>query len=1158
MSRFHWSLLWLAFLTAFNVSGQVTQIEAPTHYQDAPTWAQMMYSGGAPEQVKTAYEQWYKTAPFEKNNHTQYYKRYMRNYMLTGDPSGATPYAGNERKTTHQNRSGNQWQEAGPWHYDPEVAMFFEVQSPGAFHAYCVEQAPSNPEVVWTGTATAGAWKSTDKGMHWALMTHDLPITSVYSIIIDPTDENIVYIGEESGGIWKTTDGGESWSLSGDAAFNGQNHWVRDLRIAPDNHMVVLVASNQGFYRSIDGGESYALISQGNHMEIEFHPTEPQRVYTVSRTGGFTQFKRSIDGGMTFSSDTPGWPIPPIGGENQRTEIAVSAANPDRVYALAAGSANGGNGLFGIYLSEDAGETFNFQCCGNGPAGQWSTTNPNILGWSDDGTQDGGQYYYDLALGASPDIEGRLFGAGIIIWRSENAGVTWDMNAHWVTWVGEHTQDRYVHADVHDIKFFQNEQGVDMWVACDGGVYYSADQGDHIEPRMYGIHGTDFWGWQAGWLNGETMVGGTYHNGTLIKNGDLYHWGANDALSGGWLGELGGDNFRGFVNPGQGDIGYHDGGSFQFSNDRFTRITSRPFDNSKLPNTGYWFGEYGNLEWDPRCYNCTYSPVNGELWHTRDGGTQWQLINNFGNGDLISVKVAPRDPNRIFVSQRQNIGWRIWRSNDAGETWTNITIPSAVNGGNSSRPIYLEVDALNPNRLWAILIGSHNGNKVFESVNAGETWTNITTPTIGSEHVTSIVHQRGTEGGLYIGTTQRVFYKDDLMNDWDAYDNGLPAIAPATFMQTNYCLEKVRFAGSRGVYECDFHSPSAVIAGFMADRLEINAGTDCFPEPIHFVATPVATCQDVVYSWEFPGGEVVNTQLHEAWVSYDTPGNYDVTLTVSTDSGTDTFTWENMIQVVSETIAYPLTEDFNEGFPGEGWRIEGSGFGGNWEHGTVPGNAQERTAQFPNYWVDTNGEEDWLILPGMDFTNVTEATFSFDLAHRQFENYIDGLEVRARSSATEEWVTVYSKFGQELSVDGCYMWFWYDEGGEIVWRNETVDLSAFAGSACVTLAFVNIGGYGNHIWVDNVNLSSNLNTAVTDAPIEPKMHVWPNPSTGIFNVIFPAQWQGVNYQIYDLTGRMVAEDRIDGLASINLASESVGIYLLSVPGKKPIKLIRGQ
>ena len=210
-----------------------------------------------------------------------------------------------------------------------------------------------------------------------------------------------------------------------------------------------------------------------------------------------------------------------------------------------------------------------------------------------------------------------------------------------------------------------------MWVASDGGVFYSADQGDNIEPRMYGLHGTDFWGWQSGWRASNVMVGGTYHNGTLIRNDELYHWGAESDTAGGWLAELAGDNFRGLVNPAYGTRGYHDNGAFNYSDDRFTRISGAAFDNSKNANTSYWYGEYGNFAWDPTNYNKFYSPVGSELWVTENGGAGFELVNDFGGEKIISVKVSPLDPNRIYVSHKHSeSSWRItllWQRRDMGK-----------------------------------------------------------------------------------------------------------------------------------------------------------------------------------------------------------------------------------------------------------------------------------------------------------------------------------------------------------------------------------------------------------------------------------------------------------------------------------------------------------
>ena len=71
---------------------------------------------------------------------------------------------------------------------------------------------------------------------------------------------------------------------------------------------------------------------------------------------------------------------------------------PNRIVALATGVANGGSGLYGIYISEDSGSNWTFKCCGPQPAGPPSSTNMNLMAWSDEGTDDGGQYYYDLGL----------------------------------------------------------------------------------------------------------------------------------------------------------------------------------------------------------------------------------------------------------------------------------------------------------------------------------------------------------------------------------------------------------------------------------------------------------------------------------------------------------------------------------------------------------------------------------------------------------------------------------------------------------------------------------------------------------------------------------------------------------------------------------------
>nr|MBC8150598.1 T9SS type A sorting domain-containing protein [Bacteroidota bacterium] len=1036
-----------------------------------------------------------------------------------------------------------------------------QVQSPGACHVYTVEQSYSNPDVIYCGTATAGMYRSNDKGMTWTLITRDLPVTGVYSIAISETDEDVVFLGSGNGHLYRSDDGGENWTLCGDEAYTNTQRWYRTLMITEEG---IFAATDNGLWFSNDMGETMQQISQGEFMELEQHPTAENIIYTVKLQGGGTRFMRSLDGGMNFEYVGDGWPETPSGNEQKRTEIAVSEAEPDAVFALASGDTPEGGGLYGYYVSHDAGSTFEMACCGDTPGGPWiAEENPNILGWGEDGSSDGGQYYYDLALGASPTDASKQFAAGICVWRTETGGEDWDLNAHWVTWAGEYTADRYTHADVHDVKFFKQEDGtVDMWVASDGGLYYSSDEGDNIEPRMYGLHGTDFWGWQAGWRAKDVMVGGTYHNGTLIRNGDLYHYGAPlegaaSDTSGGWLAELAGDNYRGFVNPGDPTVGYSDNGAFGYTEDRFERISGLAFDDSKVPNASYWFGEVGNFEWDPTCYNRFYSPVGSELWRTDNGGVTWELVHDFLGDKIISVKIPPTSPNTIYVSHKYNGGnWRIHKSIDFGVTWENITITNAESDYNGDRAIYLDTDGTNPDRLYAILLGTQDGYQVFESQDAGDTWQNLTTATLNDEHVISIAHQRGTEGGLYLGTTRAVYYRDDSMTDWELFNAGLPVITPATFLQPDYCGGTIRTAGSRSVHESPFYSPSSVQAGFMADRTEINLATPCNTPPVHFSDVSVVRCEGAEYVWSFEGGEPVTAIGPDAYVNYIEVGEFDVTLTVTdVDGVSGSITWTDLVSVTSNEVASGegFAEDFDgEDFPPAHWRMETPGHA--WEHAYDLLDATNGVAQFPNYWVETNGAHDKLITPGFNPTQIEN--LSFDYAHAQYAAYEDGLQVVARLAGETDWTVLWERYGADLSVEDCYTWFWYDTEGEVSWETVTLDVPSHwdtSGAVCAEIAFVNVGGYGNHTWIDNVMVGSPVGVDIVNSHLDEIM-IYPNPTTGLFTVKIHNS-DATNFYIFDSLGKLVEFGEVNLEVQLDLSGLSEGLYHLAIPGYSSKRII---
>ena len=124
-----------------------------------------------------------------------------------------------------------------------------------------------------------------------------------------------------------------------------------------------------------------------------------------------------------------------------------------------------------------------------------------------------------------------------------------------------------------------------------------------------------------------------------------------------------------------------------------------------------------------------FGSTGGGVWKTDDAGNSWENISDgqIEAGSIGAIAVAPSDANVIYVGTgsacpRGNIsqGVGMYKSTDGGKKWTHIGLPKAGLIGK------IEVHPQNPDLLYVAVLGQIFGpNKergVYRSKNGGQDW----------------------------------------------------------------------------------------------------------------------------------------------------------------------------------------------------------------------------------------------------------------------------------------------------------------------------------------------------------------------------------------------------------------------------------------------------
>ena len=161
--------------------------------------------------------------------------------------------------------SGNNGQPSG------ELRLIALERAGGTEYKVCVPPIPRGSNWVQIGpTALPGggtistyySWyrKFSSEKVYSALATG-----RVTTIVVDPTDPKIIYLGTAQGGVWKTKDGGRNWIAKSDYEISLS---IGALAIDPKNPLVLYAGTGEGNFsqdsyygngilKTTDGGETW-------------------------------------------------------------------------------------------------------------------------------------------------------------------------------------------------------------------------------------------------------------------------------------------------------------------------------------------------------------------------------------------------------------------------------------------------------------------------------------------------------------------------------------------------------------------------------------------------------------------------------------------------------------------------------------------------------------------------------------------------------------------------------------------------------------------------------------------------------------------------------------------------------------------------------------
>jgi photosystem II stability/assembly factor-like uncharacterized protein len=653
---------------------------------------------------------------------------------------------------------------------------------------------PTQPLTFYMGATGGGIWKTNDAGNSWQNISDGkLHTGSVGSLAVAASDPNVIYAGmgerEPRGqsstwgdGIYRSTDAGKTWISRG--LENTKS--IAQIVIDPHNPDVVIAAAegsrwtpgpDRGIYKTTNGGASWKLaLHTGDGVsaiDVSMDPSNPRILYAAMwdfqrlpwqiRSGGpGSAIYKSTDAGDTWTRlSGHGLPTGIVG----RIGVAVSPANPNRVYAIIEAAADTG----GLYRSDDAGES-------------WHHFSAERLIRS--------RAWYYTRITADPQDENVVYVMNAPIVKSIDGGKSFQVLP------AKHgdNHDLWINPLNHNDMINGNDGGAA--ITLDGGRTWSS-QDNQPTGQIYRVN-TDaqYPYWVYGSQQDNTSIAiasATAHGG--ITTSDWYPVGGCESSH---------------IAFDPDDPRYLYAGCYQGAISEFDRVTQQQRSVMEYPSLGlstspetqkYRFNWSAPIATSPRARNIIYHGGN-VLFKSSDRGQNWTAIspdltrnekahqgpggapitNEGAGGEVYNtiyyIAPSPRDTNTIWVGTDDGL---VQLTRDGGHSWTNIT-PKALRPGFVNA---IEISPFDAGTAYMAYDGykwSDWSPQIYKTTDYGRTWVKLVNGIRDGDQVRVVRADPVRRGLLYAGTETGAYVSFDDGQKWESLQANLPVV-PVTDLQ---------------------------------------------------------------------------------------------------------------------------------------------------------------------------------------------------------------------------------------------------------------------------------------------------------------------------------------------------------------------------------------